>query len=52
LSDKKVFSRNRFCVMCSTLPAGRTGANSAAAAAVALGTFSNSNVTTPTRRAK
>ena len=49
---RNVFSRSRCCVVCSTAPPGRTGANSAAAAAVAAGTFSNSNVTTSTPAAK
>ncbi len=42
----------RCCVVCRTDPLGRTGAQRAAASAVGAGTFSNSNVTTLTRRAK
>ena len=43
--ERNVFSRSRCCVVCRTEPAGRTRANSSAAAAVSAGTFSNSNVT-------
>jgi hypothetical protein len=50
--DRKVFSRIRFCTTCRTSPPGRTGAISSAARAVSPGTFSNSNVTTSTSRAK
>src|SRR5206468_5132379 len=49
---RKVFSRRRFWVVWSTSPAGRTSARSAAACAVAAGTFSNSKVTTDTFDAK
>ena len=48
LADRNVFSRKRFCVVCSISPRGCTSTNSAAASTVADGTFSNSNVTTST----
>ncbi len=48
VAARNAFSRRRCWVTCRTDPPGRTGANVAAAAAVAAGTFSNSNVTTDT----
>ena len=46
------FSRTRCCVVCSTVPLGRTSATDAAAAVADDETFSNSKVTTSTLAAK
>ena len=51
-SARNCFSRARCCEMCSASGDGRTATIDSMALVAALGTFSNSNVTTATRRAK
>ena len=50
-SARNCFSRARCCEMCSASGDGRTATSDSMALVAALGTFSNSKVTTSTRRA-